>query len=510
MTLPSFPAEQAGTFFHPPRPQIVDDETLPLFFFIDAGSSRFFYINIAKLADPDTGLIPNSALATPGSGGGNPNLEQVLDEGDDAGGLTIRNVGQVEGNPGDPGDNPARAQFSGLQLRVQAGDDDTFGGGRVTFYPGVGVDGRLGFRTEGSEGDLGDVPTAQGDGTAIWAPQSGGSGADYMTGPTSVTVVDGEAALGTLNPSSLNQFILEGEGGLEDFVSFLSFDGSADNCWVLLRSTGTPLHFDENNNITRLIQTPNEGDKLHLTSAFEFVMAWYKPSTGKWIMWEPGSRIEGLWQLATFDDTSIYQPPPSSTIRYWSADSTLIDGRLMVTGGNVINASGEDGIGVPDTVTGAGFSGGAFPQNGDWLVIRPAPGHTLTFEHLDGSAADGERLFMADGNSTTIYGGLNQQLFFWYDHVLDDGNGAWSSVAFHYHVDNEVLFGDVDGVNTQFSFFGGTPLHARAQVFVAGLLQLLGVDYTFDGPTSNAITFAVAPTVGPVVGFYQLNGVTPI
>lgn len=49
-------------FFRPPRPQVVDDPDLPVFFYVETGGSRFFYVNISKLVNPTTGLIATDAV----------------------------------------------------------------------------------------------------------------------------------------------------------------------------------------------------------------------------------------------------------------------------------------------------------------------------------------------------------------------------------------------------------------------------------------------------------------
>jgi hypothetical protein len=61
-------------------------------------------------------------------------------------------------------------------------------------------------------------------------------------------------------------------------------------------------------------------------------------------------------------------------------------------------------------------------------------------------------------------------------------------------VNNEIPGGVIDGVNQYFHVIGPVPNPAYLKVYLNGVLQILGVDYTF-GPPPN-FTFVTAPAIG--------------
>lgn len=95
-----------------------------------------------------------------------PTLAAVLTESNDAEGQGIVGITLVQGTLSGPLTVPAYLLFDDDEGQIDffGGSDGSFGGGRVSILPGVGVDGRVKMFTDGSYGDVGQFLAALGAG----------------------------------------------------------------------------------------------------------------------------------------------------------------------------------------------------------------------------------------------------------------------------------------------------------------------------------------------------------
>jgi hypothetical protein len=213
--------------------------------------------NDPNLPDTGSGIVTQKIQASTDVGGGTGASSEW-----DQGGLGGAGLGGTSAHRG--GDGASGKSGGEIDILGGSGDGGTTAGGAFSAFPGLGdgtTNGRVGVTSDNSTGTSGQVLTAQGDGTAIWAdaasgafhgastvgpgasPQNITAGPDVI-GISFTTLVDTDSILSGdtfVIPTGLDgywRFVLTIEGAF-------SFDDDSASCDITMRLNGSPAGPDQ-------------------------------------------------------------------------------------------------------------------------------------------------------------------------------------------------------------------------------------------------------------------------
>lgn len=169
----------------------------------DGGGSTAAQLTLEDATATDGGLIYASGGDSPlGNTGGSFTTSPGSDD-------------DQRGGPVFLGGGNGIADSEGGSITLQAGDGNNAAkaGAQILVQGGGSLDGRVSIITNASTGAPTEVLTAQGDGTAVWAPGGGGGG---VTNPLSANLETAGFVVGTLvDGSGVNLFLVAaGDGDL--------------------------------------------------------------------------------------------------------------------------------------------------------------------------------------------------------------------------------------------------------------------------------------------------------